>query len=169
MPATITGTLYDIQGNALKYETVTITPLSAPVVNGATVHLSDPINLVTDDSGVLPTLNLVPGEYTLEAKGDSFNFEVSETSGTYDISTLVSSSLTYISPVSQGVFQVADTDALLALAASDNNVRAYITSPDPGAAREVYWDKNSTATHNGTTIFKPTSLDADEAGRWLEW
>jgi hypothetical protein len=48
-------------------------------------------------------------------------------------------------------------------------VICYLTNPAAREPKVVIWSSTSTATDDGSTVFKPADTDADEAGRWLEW
>lgn len=60
-----------------------------------------------------------------------------------------------------GISPVADVAALMAIASPSG--WKFLLSPRKTL---VYFDADSTRTHNGTTVWKPTSIDSGSPGRW---
>jgi hypothetical protein len=102
MPLTITGTILDVAGDPWKSREVLITSLSTPTLSGSNVVATSKKVFVTKSDGSIPTLTaeggpiqLVPGRYDVDLgnneEGGTFEITVVETSGSADISTLISS------------------------------------------------------------------------------
>jgi hypothetical protein len=100
MPQQITGTIIDATGQPWKSREVVIKSLSTPILFGSSVTGTSKIVFVTKADGTIPLISgeggpiyLVPGRYDVDLgnneEGGTFFIEVTETSGSADISTLI--------------------------------------------------------------------------------
>ena len=67
------------------------------------------------------------------------------------------------------VLVTPDTTTLLNIPHTAAGGICLIAQPGVSDPRGVYWDSASTDTHDGTMVWKPSSLSALAAGRWLRW
>jgi hypothetical protein len=101
MPLQLTGTILDVAGDPWKSREVIITSLSTPTLSGSSVVATSKKVFVTKADGTIPQLTaeggpiaLLPGDYKVDLgnadEGGTFNISVLASSGTADISTLIS-------------------------------------------------------------------------------
>jgi hypothetical protein len=112
--STINGTLWNTGGNGLATNAL-FAPLSTPQADGTAIIASTATNVIANSVGAF-TVVLKQGNYKVtignNAK-DSFVIAVPNDSATYNLTALITSSLTYSYPVLPVYQTTADTDARL--------------------------------------------------------
>lgn len=169
----IIGTIINSEGQRATAVSIRFSFKSNPAISsGHGVYAPDRV-VSTDDVGEFEAPGIPAGRWSMAVGGIAiYHLVVPDNNNEADFTTLLDPdqgvSQTPEHPLATlGLALVQHELALAAWPSGTHNKMGMLYAPADADHQFFRYDRDSLAVHDGSTVIKPTDLEADEPGRWL--